>query len=114
MDTGRPPPPRRRRSLVRVVGVVYIAALRWTEGDAGSHVARGKAADEAVERAPPNQLANSSTLVLSPAQPSRTTLATLAHAILAAIAAREHTNRPQRTKNLIALTVNEIPYLLAN
>jgi SRSO17 transposase len=42
-----------------------------------------------------------------------TTLAMLAHAILAAIAAREHTNRPQRTRRLIALTVNEIRHLFA-
>ena len=42
-----------------------------------------------------------------------TTLAMLAHAILAAIAAREHANRPQRTRKLIALTVNEIRHLFA-
>jgi SRSO17 transposase len=42
-----------------------------------------------------------------------TTLAMFAHAILAAIAAREHANRPQRTQKLIALTVNEIRHLFA-
>ena len=42
-----------------------------------------------------------------------TTLATFAHAILAAIAAREHANRPQGTRALIALTVNEIRHLFA-
>jgi SRSO17 transposase len=42
-----------------------------------------------------------------------TTLAMLAHAILAAIAARERTSRPQRTQRLIALTVNEIRHLFA-
>lgn len=42
-----------------------------------------------------------------------TTLAMFAHAILAAIAAREHANRPQKTRKLIALTVNEIRHLFA-
>jgi hypothetical protein len=37
----------------------------------------------------------------------------LAHALLAAIAAREHASRPQRTQGLIALTVNEIRHLFA-
>ena len=42
-----------------------------------------------------------------------TTLAMLAHAILAAIAAREHTNHPHHKQGLIALTVNEIRHLFA-
>jgi SRSO17 transposase len=42
-----------------------------------------------------------------------TTLAMFAHAVLAAIAAREHANRPQRPRDLIALTVNEIRHLFA-
>lgn len=42
-----------------------------------------------------------------------TTLAMFAHAILAAIAAREHAQRPQGTRTLIALTVNEIRHLFA-
>jgi hypothetical protein len=42
-----------------------------------------------------------------------TTLAMFAHAILAAIAAREHANRPQGPRQLIALTVNEIRHLFA-
>jgi SRSO17 transposase len=42
-----------------------------------------------------------------------TTLAMFAHAILAAIAARERINRPQQTQGLIALTVNEIRHLFA-
>ena len=42
-----------------------------------------------------------------------TTLAMLAHAILATIAARERANRPQATRRLIALTVNEIRHLFA-
>jgi hypothetical protein len=36
-----------------------------------------------------------------------------AHAILAAIAARERTHHPQQTRELIALTVNEIRHLFA-
>jgi hypothetical protein len=36
-----------------------------------------------------------------------------AHAILAAIAAREHASRPEGTRELIALTVNEIRHLFA-
>jgi hypothetical protein len=42
-----------------------------------------------------------------------TTLAMFAHAILAAIAARERTNRPQQTRRMISLTVNEIHHLFA-
>jgi SRSO17 transposase len=42
-----------------------------------------------------------------------TTLAMLAHAILAVIAARERANRPPGTRTLIALTVNEIRHLFA-
>jgi SRSO17 transposase len=42
-----------------------------------------------------------------------TTLAMLAHAILAAIAARERASHPQGTQKLIALTVNEIRHLFA-
>jgi SRSO17 transposase len=42
-----------------------------------------------------------------------TTLAMLAHAILAAIAARERTTRPDSPRTLIALTVNEIRHLFA-
>ena len=36
-----------------------------------------------------------------------------AHAILAVIAARERTDRPNRTRRLIPLTVNEIHHLFA-
>ena len=42
-----------------------------------------------------------------------TTLAMFAHAILAVIAARERNNRPNRTRQLIPLTVNEIRHLFA-
>jgi SRSO17 transposase len=42
-----------------------------------------------------------------------TTLAMLAHAVLAVIAARERHNRPQATRTMIALTVNEIRHLFA-
>jgi SRSO17 transposase len=42
-----------------------------------------------------------------------TTLAMFAHAILAVIAAHERANRPRRTRQLIALTVNEIHHLFA-
>jgi SRSO17 transposase len=43
-----------------------------------------------------------------------TTLAMFAHAILAVIAARERANRTEDTRDLIALTVNEIRHLFAN
>ena len=42
-----------------------------------------------------------------------TTLAMFAHAILAAIAARERANRPNGVRTLISLTVNEIRHLFA-
>ena len=42
-----------------------------------------------------------------------TTLAMLAHAILAVIAARERATHPQHPRQLIALTVNEIRHLFA-
>jgi SRSO17 transposase len=42
-----------------------------------------------------------------------TTLAMFAHAILAVISARERDNRPQSTRTMIALTVNEIKHLFA-